>query len=908
MKDKADSSRRIFIKQLVVSSAAVAVGTNLLEAQNESSGILIPSSTESKSGWNQSVLIPVNVKVNPGSVQLVAGGQTISFTGELVHLDADQKLVSKWTVVEREFTTLSLNVTANSVSLLKRICWFAGEWEQGVEQVIQSTNLMDNVLFLRKNDISFIISLDFPFSRIDSDGISYPPHEHLVSGQQLSAHSLTICACRLSGRKTGKFDRMEIEAMSTYIERRFPQRFERPMSLSCSITNRMTDVRDGLIFYSPFDNPTLTLHPELVEEDLQICAKTGIEYYQVFEGVFDWPNKERTGMSLRRLQKEASRLNVRMGDYAVPQGLYCAHFNYEHRFLNHQEWLIFDANGKPTGPECLACEEYEKMLRETLVAHNREFGLEVICFDFLSIKPCYATNHGHEPGDVYKQIRALVRLMEELNALSPNFLVWSNSGNWIELMPKLTWFNQNVYLTDPHVRAYSSHLNVLKILGDGRREQMVSVHESHFVPYRTFSNFEYYLAPDSRLSDTKIFEYSFLQGLAVTPNIGLGELRTFLNRIPSKDAERSVAFMRNWLKFIRDNFDVWKHTQRVGDLPGIGAAEVYAHTLNDHGFLVLVNQNSFPRTTTFALNSSIGLNEGETFSLNEVYPRECPISEQPLPLARRDDSITCTMPANSVRIIQVKAAPKLELPVVFGLPSDISHLTDGYRFILSAPQGKKVEVGLVLPEGQAISSVTAHQMPTVSMYTFPAAVQVLEQSGNLARVEVQFPRKQAPRELTYWRVSPGDIELELPTPGCTGFLGALVHNAFTEDYEVQLDVRTKVTNATNSRLLAKSSLPMLFGNLPKGEHLTYITSFVLPFIESYGDDLNCNDDAIIELAFADPNQVSEIEVHLNDRSISVQSYRNPKANVYKTFFIELKGVQSGLIELKLDVHYLKLNK
>src|SRR5450759_2693458 len=114
MKDKADSSRRIFIKQLVVSSAAVAVGTNLLEAQNESSGILIPSSTESKSGWNQSILIPVHVKVNPGSVQLVAGEQTISFTGELVQLDADQKLVSKWTIVEREFTTLSLKVTANS--------------------------------------------------------------------------------------------------------------------------------------------------------------------------------------------------------------------------------------------------------------------------------------------------------------------------------------------------------------------------------------------------------------------------------------------------------------------------------------------------------------------------------------------------------------------------------------------------------------------------------------------------------------------------------------------------------------------------------------------------------------------------------------------------------------------------
>ena len=147
------------------------------------------------------------------------------------------------------------------------------------------------------------------------------------------------------------------------------------------------------------------------------------------------------------------------------------------------------------------------LLRERLVAHNREFGLEMICLDFLGIRPCYATNHGHEPGDVYQQVRALVRLMEELNDLNPNFLIWSNSGNWIELMPKLCWFNPNVYLTDPHPRSYASHLNVLKFLGDGRREQMVSVHESYFVPYRAFCNCEYYLigaagCPTQRSSNT----------------------------------------------------------------------------------------------------------------------------------------------------------------------------------------------------------------------------------------------------------------------------------------------------------------------------------------------------------------------------------------------------------------------
>jgi hypothetical protein len=851
------------------------------------------------------MLIPVHVEPQDGGALLSAGGQTIRFTGDLVRLDSDQKLDPKWTVAEHGLATFSLDVIARTPSLLRRVCWFAGEWEPGVERAVQSTALMDNVLFLRKGGVSIFLSLDFPYSRIAADGVSYPPHERLAPGRRYSAHSLTVGACRMSGQRVGKFDRSEIEAVSAYVERRFPPRFERPMFLSAGIVNRMTDVRDGRVFYSMANNPTLALNPELVEEDLRLCSKIGLDYYQVFEGVFDWPDQEKTGATLRRLQKEARRLGVKMGDYANPQGLYCAHYNYEHRALNRPEWLIAGEDGKPAGPECLGCPEYSTMLRERLLAHNREYGLKLIILDFLNIRPCYAKNHGHEPGDVYRQVRELVRLMEELNALDPEFLSWSNSGNWLELMPKLTWSNPNVYLTDPHPRAYAPHLNALKLLGDGRREQMVSVHESYFIPYRAFCNCEYYCAPRSRLSDTKVFEYSFLQGLAVTPNMCPAELRTFLNRIPSQDAEHATAFMRYWLKFIRDHFDVWKHTARIGDPPGVGAAEIYAHIAADHGFLCLVNQNPFPRTTSFALDGSIGLRGGETFALTEVYPRQCPVVEQPLPVARRGDRISCVLPPHSVRIIEVGAAAKSKLPAVFGLPSAIKRTSDGYRITLRAPQGQKTEIGLVLPPGHAVDRVTARQTPSVPMYTFPAAARVLNQTGNLARIEVQFPRDPAPRALTRWRVSPGDVEMDLPTADRTRFLGALVHNAFTEDYEVQLDVQTKRADVTEVRLPATPPAPALAALSPSGQRLTYTTRFMLPFIErNWGVDPGYDDDVIVELAFADPSQVREIDARLNGVPVPVQRYRNPQRPAYETFFVELTGnVSPGPVEMTLNVHY-----
>jgi hypothetical protein len=900
---RSSGARLLLFVAASLSASAVKVSAQNME--KESAEHSVSTGGRPAFDWSQPMLIPVHVEARDGNAWLNAGGQTIRFTGDVVRLEADQKLDSKWSVVEHEFATFSLDITARAPSLLRRVHWFAGEWEPGVQKAVQSTALMDNVLFLRKGGVSFFLSLDFPYSRIGKDGVTYPPDDRLVSGQRYSAHSLTIGACRLSGQRVGKFDRAEIEAVSEYIERRFPPRFERPMFLSTSIANRMTDVREGRIFYSMADNATLALNPGLVEEDLRLCAETGLDYYQVFEGEFDWPDEAKTGATLRRLQGVARRLGVRMGDYANPQGLYCPHFNYEHRSLNRPDWLIVGEDGKPAGPECLGCPEYANMLREKITALNREFGFKMICLDFLNIRPCYATNHQHELGDVYQQVRALVQLMKELNALDPDYLIWSNSGDWIDLMPKLVWFNPNVYLTDPHVRSYASHLNTLKLLGDGRREQMVSVHESHFVPYRAFCNCEYYLMPRSRLSDTKVFEYSFLQGLAVTPNICPAELRTFLNRIPSKDAEHAVAFMRHWLQFIRDHFDVWKHTARIGDTPGVGAAEIYAHIVNDHGFLCLVNQNPFPRTAMFALNGSIGLKTGETFTLNEVYPHECPIAEQPLPAARRNDRITCVMPAYSVWFIEVRPKTETRLPAVFGWPATIKPAHDGYRLVLRAPQGRKVEIGLVLPPDQAVEGLSARQTPTVPMYTFTAAARLSSQDGNLARIEVQFPREPAPRELTHWRVSPGDARLDLPNADCSGFLGALVHNAFTEDYEVQLDVRTKATNAADRRLLPEPTAPPLSVAAPAGTNFTYTTRFVLPFIEGgWGFYRGYDDDPIIELAFADPTKVRGIEVRLNGVSVPVQRYRNPQQAAYETYFIELSGnVAPGPVELTLNVHY-----
>ena len=857
--------------------------------------------------WSAPRFLPVELQPTAEGAVLTAGGESVEFRGRLFASDTDMPVGTQWATEQREFLVLSLELRAASETTLRQVTWFAGEWSGFDEREVSSTRIQDNVLFLRRGAVSFFLSLDFPCSRIAADGISYQPMAHIPAGQNYQCHTLTIGACRLSRQTVGAVDRADIEAVSAYVEQRFPLRFNRPLFLSCCITNRMTDCRDGRIFYSMADNPTLYLDPKLLAEDIRLCGKIGIEYFQLFEGVFDWPDEKRTGAALRRLWDLARRVGVRLGDYVNPQGLYCQHYNYFGRGLDRPEWRMRDRDGEELNPFCLGHAPYADFLRERVVEHNREHGQQMICFDFLNVQPCFAEDHTHPPGDVYQQVRGLVRLMEALNALGPEFLVWTNSGNWIDLMPKLFWYNSNVYLTDPHVRAYAPALNTLKFLGDGRREQMVSTHERSFVPYRAFTNCEYYAFPRSRVPDRQVFEYSFLQGLAVTPNICPAEVRPFLDRLPSSERDACVAFMRHWLDFIREHFDVWQHTCRVGDPPGLGAREFYAHTNGERGFLCLVNQNPFPRTTAFRLDGSVGLSAPGPFLLREVHPRDCPIAEQPLPHAGPGDEIQCVVPPQSVRFIEVRPIDGAEGVQVYGLPARVRRYRGGYKVALRAPQGETVALGLVLPPGEKLREARARQVPTVPMYTFPAAAQIVASEGNLARLELTFPRGRAPRAINRWRVSPDDIEVDLPVPDLE-FLGGLVYGAWSEDYEVELTLKTEPCPTADGALLPamareEESPPR---PVPASPRSTFTAEFDLPFIESarFGTMPDLHHDTTLELCFADCAKVRSVTASLNDVAAEVRRFSYPKRQDWHSWYIDLTGtVGPGLVRVQVDVEW-----
>ncbi len=861
----------------------------------------------SKIDWSRSFMESVTYSMTKEGLLLSAGGEEICFRGRLLSVSPDCADVSvEASPLAETMVTFSADVRANRQDRIELVTWFDGVWENYDELIDYHMTWSSICTFLRKGAVSFFVSLDFPYSKADHGKISYDPFDKVEPGDSYEIYTITVGAARLTGEHPliegvpGICDRGEIEAFSEYVELRYPIRFDRPIYSTTCITNRMTDVREGRIFYSMYDNPTVALDPETLHREIDLCAELGIEYYQVFEGYFDFPDGIDCEERMRELTAHGRKVGVRVGGYITPGGPYCPHYDYTHRDFGHPEWLRRNENGDPIGWHCLGS-DYAAHIAKMMVDAAKRNGDEMICLDMWSIAPCFDPAHPHGPGSVFADVRGLVRLMEALAEIGPEFLIWTNAGNFNEIAPKIAWYNPNMYLSDPHARAYASTLNLLKYYGDCRREQMVTVHNKYFLPYRCFTNCEYYVFRHSRVDDMAFFEYSFLQGLCVTPNICLGELRTFLERIPASKLEYCKAFMREWMDFIRDHYDAWKHTFQIIGSPGESHCELYAHVQGGEGFLCFVNQQHQSGTVSFTLDTAIGLSGGEKLLLFEEYPNKQLIAEQPIPYATYGDSITVSVPAQSVRIIRIKAYTPVRGARLYGLQGDAVQTEAGYRVTVSGQIGETYSAAIVL-ESEQVEEISATMVPTVPMYTFPAGLRELTKDGNFARFALTMPRDRFDRELSLWSVDGGPVQRIDSLSD--GFRGAYLHNFYREKTSVTLDIKTKSASDC-----LKRSLPMQEPSSPSSADsrgTVYETDFSVPFIEWGMAAMPYGHDEVLELVFANPAAVEQIAAYIDGKPCDVARFYYPGRSMF-AYHIELTGILSGgtTPHLRLEITWAK---
>jgi hypothetical protein len=922
---------------VIVGDAKLQITLNLdekglVEDGYETLGVRLPATTgipwavETEDG----ILLPARALARPEKSAPVLSSRA-TFEGSLDTVDwrLDYELADLGTIRK------TLTLTPKRDLLLKRVSLW--KCRSDVVPVVSRTSLQDIAALYRHGPEGMFVSLDFPYSRIACESgetsVAYPPYKKLKGGEPYVCHTLTVGATALTGRMRYGFDEGEVEAMDSYIQKRFPPRFNRPMFATACINNRYTMVQGDVVFYTMKDHPTLSFNADLLKREIALLPQIGMEYYQVWTGPFDSVPGDPDPKFVKEIVDFAAKHGVRVGDYSGADSIFCPHYNeYRNTLENHPEWGI-----KPCDV-CFGNPKFVTFYKNMVVENDKRYGFEVHILDFLNIRECNATDHDHLPGpdSIYAQVRGLVEILEGINDVSPNMMTWSNSGNWAEFLPKIAWTNHNLYLTDPFIASPWQGLNMTRLLDDARREQMVSLHYSRFLPYRYLTNCQYFFSQNAIVPDIRNYRYGALATVAVTPNLCLAEVRPWLDKLTDNRRQEVLDFYKKWTSFLATNYDLWKTTYQVGENPGMGSVEIYGHAQGDHGFIFLINPQYWDRTVEVPLDASLGFSGAGKCEIAELYPVERLKLTAQGPFPPLGAKIPVRVPAQTVVVLEVRPAPtRIDKPTMYGLPGTVEASEDGCLVKTRGPQGRTERCVVLLPDGgKPIASANVRDVPKQPKRLWsPTQCKFVAGNDSGVAMDVTFRRDAAPDELRGWEVKPGNLTsgeaagwangfkdgaglvfplfvdvadnaVQMPMWDATAdqlglgplanFCGAYIDNAFSETQETWIDLKTgEQADIPAGPLLGSESAPKA-RPMPETARDTsgswwVQTSFHLPFMYTLGAEPFFDEHVFLVLPFLRQSRIGQVKAWINGAPLEVRKYLYPRNRGLSCFYADLVG-------------------
>ncbi len=840
--------------------------------------------------------------------------------------------------------TKSLSIIPTNSLLIKRV----NMWNvrSSYNPVIARTALQDMAAFYRSSDCGLFVSLDFPFSDITRQGdilsVTYPPFIQIKAGQDYACQSLTFGATRLTGRSRYGYDDGEVDAMDAYVQERFEPRFDRPMFVSTPINNRYTQMQGDVIFYTMKDHPTLSFNSDLLKREIKLLNQLGIEYYQVWTGAFDSVPNDPDPNYVKEMVAFGQKNGVKIGDYSGTSDVFCVHYNeYRKTLADYPEWNLNHSD------ICFGNPRFVDFYISQVVPNCKKYGFDIHCLDFLNIKPCNDSNHHHQPGreSIYAQVLGLTRVLEALNAVSPQMMTWSNSGNWGEFLPKIAWTNHNLYLTDPFIASPWQGLNMTRLLDDARREQMVSLHYSRFIPYRFLTNLQYFFCQNSIVPDIRNFEYGALSTIAVTPNLSLGEIRPWYDTLPADDQQHVKSFYKYWTGLLKRNYSLWKKTYSVGENPGMGSVEIYGHASGKTGFIFIVNPQYWGRTVDVPLNAELGFAGQGEVEIRELYPNQQLFLSAQGPFASLGTSIPIHVEPQQVLVLKVSAAPKkISKPRLYGLPGTVERKGQDYILKTEGLQGRTRRCVVLFPSGgrTVVSAVADENVPKQPKRLWsPTPIKIASSSSKDVTLDVTFRRDAAPDELRNWKAKKADLSkgltsgwqnglddaselrfplfvdakddsIKLPMWSATAgfgplanFCAAYVENAFQETQQTWINLKTSADGkaqpgemTSGERLADLREIPVEAKDPSSSWWLQ--TSFHLPFMYWSGSEPFFDKHTFLVFPFVSKERVRDIKAWINGSPLDVRDYRYPRNRALGCYYADLvgtaaKGGQNNLV-------------
>ncbi len=811
-------------------------------------------------------------------------------------------------------------------------------------KVAKSSGGFDLALFLSAKSWGLFFTLDFPYNDIIvEDGhfsVSYPPSQRVVAGERVRSHTLTVGSYSLCGIKQGDYDLRQAEAFRRYLLFDYaPPRLCAPQLVYTSIVNQYTEVNfdvpdtpteqfplQNKIFYTLTNAPYLMLYPERIFGEIDFCNQLSMEFCQIYEGPFEWTEEQPDEETLLKISAYAQKANIKLGLYTGANNLTAPHFDHYDEQKGKPEWRMVNAEGNISSSYCFGSDEFTQWFTETIIHASQAYGFLMANFDFLTIAPCYAKHHAHPPGGIYQQIANVTKCLHDIRAAVKGYVFDSNLG-WAPLIPKIACEMDGFYFTDPYVNTYFPALNATKILDDSRRADMVRYFRDYLTPVEYFRNCEYFLCADSVVHDASLFEYGILQGLAVTPNLQLGESRALFDRFNHKQCEHAAQFLAEWTQFVKDNWEYYHHTKVLTDLPSVGQVEIYAHCKREGGYVFLVNPNPFRLAVQFSLDETIGLSSPGFFTVKELYPEKgCLPAIGRLPDKKYGDCVPYVVEAQSCVVLAIESANSDASARLFGLPACLRRISDGYQTTLSYFQGHKKQLVLQLPPGE-----------TVEMIQVDGKEIPFSQQDNFYLFNVTFLKDKVEPEIRHWVLCKGSLDFGLeqnfPTgiegdtvmfpvlehflPRCDAsnyreglealnlslpatFLGAFIENLLNEKYPLTLKIRIQqkvAVKAGEMTLDSQITVPSLKENQKEffqaeWQEFWLSSRFVVPFIQRYIPP-GYHQHNFIMLNFLQPEQIETIRAWINGVEVAVGRYDYWRgANNSFTYYLD--GTHSSL--------------
>lgn len=215
------------------------------------------------------------------------------------------------------------------------------------------------------------------------------------------------------------------------------------------------------------------------------------------------------------------------------------------------------------------------------------------------------------------------------------------------------------------------------------------------------------------------YRYSFLSSIAT------GGWNNVVNMIPARDvgewkhfSAADRAWIRGWLGWTVSHKEYLLNTRTIIGQPALGHVDGTSAIIGDRGCFFLFNPNYKQLSADFILDETVGLSQGTTFLLKEVYPNHGRIIGKPgAGVWRKGDAVHLDLTGTSATVLEL-------IPLTFGThvifnagtrwsggTPDAGAVVTGNTLSLEhirGEYGSSQEIGVLLPEQTKIKNMTVN--------------------------------------------------------------------------------------------------------------------------------------------------------------------------------------------------------